>query len=400
MAKRKVGMQVAAAAALVASSTSPSLGAAREAVGAAASVIEQNASPDAIFAAAFGRKMAPLPRQPYPLVVDGGAVGTVEAEPGDGAASLLFSRAQFIGALEAILLPEILARLSSAGTGGNLAPEDTAPSGVTVRFDRAAMALVAEVAPDSRRVRALSREIDVPDTQGEPQALVSGVVNVRAGVGWRTGREAESFREPVAVAFDGAVNIGGLVLEGDWFYDEGSRKSWQEDDARLVYDLLDQEIRLSAGDVEPPLIGYQTPICTGGVAAFRNRNLQPYRSTRPSTSQILDLDQRSTVQAYVNGVRVNNFTLPAGRYDLRDLPLSAGTTNDVRIVIEDQTGGRRELAFPAADSSSVANTLSAQGAGEIPCSASSLLRRLDLRKGATVLGSVKDTARRRRAGPP
>src|SRR3954469_11091184 len=36
--------------------------------------------------------------------------------------------------------------------------------------------------------------------------------------------------------------------------------------------------------------------------------------------------------------------------------------------------------------------------GEIPCSASSLLRRLDLRKGATVLGPVKDTARRRRAG--
>src|SRR3954462_14246666 len=35
---------------------------------------------------------------------------------------------------------------------------------------------------------------------------------------------------------------------------------------------------------------------------------------------------------------------------------------------------------------------------EIPCSVSNLLRGLDLRKGATVLGPVKDTARRGRAG--
>src|ERR671921_110388 len=54
--------------------------------------------------------------------------------------------------------------------------------------------------------------------------------------------------------------------------------------------------------------------------------------------------------------------------------------------------------FGWADSNSVANTTSAQGAGEIPCSASSLLRRLDLRKGATVLSPVKDKARRWRAG--
>src|SRR3954454_23451320 len=39
-----------------------------------------------------------------------------------------------------------------------------------------------------------------------------------------------------------------------------------------------------------------------------------------------------------------------------------------------------------------------RAAQEIPCSASSLLRRPDLRKGATVLSPVKDKARRRRAG--
>src|SRR5918997_2858137 len=54
--------------------------------------------------------------------------------------------------------------------------------------------------------------------------------------------------------------------------------------------------------------------------------------------------------------------------------------------------------MPWADSNSVTNTTSAQGAGEIPCSASSLLRGLDLKKGATVLGPVKDKARRGRAG--
>jgi outer membrane usher protein len=75
----------------------------------------------------------------------------------------------------------------------------------------------------------------------------------------------------------------------------------------------------------------------GGVTVSRNFNLDPYFIRYPSYGLAGTATTPSTVDVYVNGILVQRREVPPGPFDLRNIPVSAGSGN-ARIVIRDAYG--------------------------------------------------------------
>ncbi|HYS56489.1 MAG TPA: fimbria/pilus outer membrane usher protein [Thermoanaerobaculia bacterium] len=75
----------------------------------------------------------------------------------------------------------------------------------------------------------------------------------------------------------------------------------------------------------------------GGVTVSRNFNLDPYFIRYPSYGLAGTASTPSTVDVYVNGILVQRRDVPPGPFDLRNIPVSAGS-GTARVVIRDAYG--------------------------------------------------------------
>ena len=73
-----------------------------------------------------------------------------------------------------------------------------------------------------------------------------------------TDRKTNGFhdRQQWGLALDGALNIDGVVLEGSAFGEVSEAAALDRGDVRLVYDLPQRALRLMAGDLSYPVVGY------------------------------------------------------------------------------------------------------------------------------------------------
>ena len=166
-----------------------------------------------------------------------------------------------------------------------------------------------------------------------------------------TGVEFPSFN------FDGAARIGAFVLEGEGSFYTGDAKGFAQSyfqdyvfyrrGTRLVYDMPDDAIRIRAGDVTPDFSGFQTSTDLLGISATKSyQQLQPGKSIRPTGASSFRIDRPSTVDILIGDALVRRLRLGPGIYNLSDLPLQAGA-NDIKLVIEDDTGAKQTLEFTA-----------------------------------------------------
>lgn len=75
----------------------------------------------------------------------------------------------------------------------------------------------------------------------------------------------------------------------------------------------------------------------GGVTVSRNFNLDPYFIRYPSYGLAGTASTPSTVDVYVNGILVQRREVPPGPFDLRNIPVSAGS-GTAQVVIRDAYG--------------------------------------------------------------
>jgi outer membrane usher protein len=191
-----------------------------------------------------------------------------------------------------------------------------------------------------------------PDATGAlAPSAVSGFINLLAGGGGARDRAAGSTLQPLHLHSDAAVNVVGWVLEA-----RGDVASQPELDAPitvhrgdvlLTRDVAAQAVRYIAGDYSVPAAGLQASYPVLGVGVVRNFALQPYKVLRPVGSFDFVLERPSSVTVLVNGTAVQTLQLPAGRHDIRDLPLGAGV-NNIELLIKDDVGIVRRVAFSAA----------------------------------------------------
>lgn len=309
-----------------------------------------------LFQRIFGQPRTLGEAQPVvvPFFLDGQEQGQVLVlfTPG-GKPRVLFQAAPFLVKAESLLRPELQSQLQSlVDRQGNLSLADLLAVGLVASFDERRLELRVQVPPAQRRTSVYNLGEDglPPEAQDAlPPSRFSGYLNLRGGqeIVWSGQQGDELGRLPLGLGVEGALNWQGWVLEGSGTFTERANPALVRGDVRLVRDVPSQAVRYVAGDLSLPAVGYQNSLPLLGVLAARNFSLQPYRTTRPINEFEFFLDTPSRVEVFINGLLVQTLQLPAGRQDIRNLPLNTGI-NDVQLVITDAVGRVQRLNFPAA----------------------------------------------------
>ncbi|MEM9002994.1 MAG: fimbria/pilus outer membrane usher protein, partial [Cyanobacteria bacterium P01_F01_bin.86] len=268
---------------------------------------------------------------------------------GGSQADILIEADDLLIATAELVRPDIQAQLSTAvDNSGQINLRDIRQTGLEVTFDERRLELQLQIPPPLRATSVSnvdSRDIPSAYHTALRPSYTSGYLNIRGGqnIVW-TGETGETGRQPLLLSFDGALNMGGWVLEGSLDFDEGRSSSWQLGDVSLVHDDIANAIRYRIGDLSVPIRGYQSSIPMAGITIARNFSLQPFRVTRPISRFEFFLERRATVDVFVNNQLVQTLRLEAGPQDVRDLPLNAGI-NGVQLVITDDLGQIQRLDF-------------------------------------------------------
>jgi len=230
--------------------------------------------------------------------------------------------------------------------------------GITMRYDPLNLDLEVFPTVDQRPTSTINFKQDAEEESAtlEKPAYVSAYLNMHLGASY-LGQSANGSTglEAPTIDFDGAVRIGPYVLEAEGtFYNPGSpwlSPGYFQDyvfyrrGTRLVYDLPDEAIRVRMGDVSPAYTGFQAaPDLLGLSADVAYAQLQPQKSIRPTGAHSFRIERPSNVDILVDNVLTKHIRLGPGNYNLTDLPLNPGA-NNVKLVIEDDTGQRQTLEF-------------------------------------------------------
>lgn len=262
-----------------------------------------------------------------------------------------FSGPHVFDLLRPLVVPDLLARLQAAAEkDGYLSVARLVEAGIGAEYNAGELSLRLYVPFELRTLTAVdvaARHPPLENVPIRPPADISAYVNLRAGDDYlsRSGAGANPRRQPAVVDLDGAFRLFDTALEFPLTYREQSADPWQRGDVRLVRDFPADRNRLVLGDLNYATTGFQGFQSVGGVAFARNFNLQPYRIAASTGEREFTLPRRSQVDVLVNGRRVRTLNLEAGRYNLRDLPLTTGT-NNVAIRIVDEVGRVEVVQFP------------------------------------------------------
>lgn len=297
-----------------------------------------------------------------PLIDDGRSLGdiAVQIDPSDAVA---IGREPLLQAIAADINAPTRSRIEALQSpSGYLTVAALRGAGVDAMFDPASQELKIRIAPDDRAVGDIGlglRQTLQASAQTQAPADVSGYINFVAGVDYAwdaPDSELEGGEASAHLEIDSGIRAWDTVLENRVLYDgdvdtnlcpvgaicnfdhtAGVKRQM----TRLIRDFPDENIRVSAGDVDPIGAGLQRRANISGVSVEKApRKLNPIAVSAPFGSGSLRLERASDVEIRVNGVLVQTLHLRPGVYNWRDLPLSTGA-NDVEITTIDDLGQRR-----------------------------------------------------------
>jgi outer membrane usher protein len=154
-----------------------------------------------------------------------------------------------------------------------------------------------------------------------------------------------------SVFLDGAVGRGHAALRSTAFWDRGN--GWRRGLARFELDQPQHLRRWTLGDqfaiARDPLGG---GALIGGFGVERAFDQDPYLTTFPQPFYQGVIEAPGVVEVYANGALIGRREVGPGPVNLQNLGVPPGRS-DVRIVVRDPFGNRRELAASTYYGSSV-----------------------------------------------
>jgi outer membrane usher protein len=220
-------------------------------------------------------------------------------------------------------------------------------AGLSTEFDKTRLELAVSPTVDQRIRGKLSADHALRVPRGEtiaPPAAFAGYLNTRVGLGYQSEPFEDEGEGSARLSLDGAVRWHDIVFEsaGSFAGDDGY---FVRGASRFVYDLPEDAVRVSIGDVLAPTAEHQSSASLLGISIEKTYGkLQPSKEVRPTGSRSFRIESISKVDVVINGSVIQRFTLRPGNYDLDDLPLTVGA-NDIELVIEDDVGRRRTIEF-------------------------------------------------------
>jgi outer membrane usher protein len=287
----------------------------------------------------------PAMEMEVPVKDDGLSLGqiAVRVSPNGDA---MAHKERFIQLVTPILRDEPLAALKAAPDIDGYVRLAALPSNTLgVRFDPGLVEVQVAPTVDQRAKASLSgsnaRQEVLSENMSKP-AQTSAYINTRIGVDYaNTSLFSTDGTFGGRVGFDGAARRNGVVYESTaaLAQDTGFARSG----TRFVYDMPEDVLRLSGGDITPPKANYQSGSDLLGITIEKTyQKLKPGADIRPTGSHSFRLDRPSDVEVINNGAVVQRLHLRPGEYDLKDLPLASGA-NAIALAITDDLGQKRTL---------------------------------------------------------
>jgi len=259
-----------------------------------------------------------------------------------------FSAQRLLDLLSNVVDPAVLTTLRGSFAGSaTLTPASFEASGIRIRYDPQQLALVLDIAAERRASRSVQVSPLDRSRIGEfdRPAGFSAYLNVRGNLDYLWDGANDGLQSPI-MYMDGAVRVGGIVVESESAWQPGSSGvDYQRLGTRAVYDDQRHLMRWTAGDLQPVTRALQSSPDIAGISVFRSYSvLQPQEIVRPRGDRSFQLQRASQVEIQVNGQIVRRLQLQPGTYNLRDFPYTQGS-NDIRLSILDDTGRTETLRF-------------------------------------------------------
>jgi len=316
-------------------------------------VVASGAAPDArtrdeLFREIFKRPPPPIPVDSYVIVVIDGAVREkIRALLSPDGQGISLEGKRLTVLLSHVLRPELVSQLQQQiDSRGFLDRAAIEEAGLTTAFDARAFEYLLTTAPAMRASKTLyvsPPPLDPLAVEAVRPATVSSFLNFNLK---GTDRKTNGLRDMQqwGLALDGALNLNGVVLEGSAFGDVSETTALDRGDVRLVYDLPRRALRLTAGDLSYPVVGYQSPVPAAGIGVSTDFSLQPQMLTYWAGEFSFELERPAEVKIFMNDSLISTLQLPAGVHDLRRFTPAVGH-NDIEVVIDDSAGRREVLNF-------------------------------------------------------
>jgi len=154
-------------------------------------------------------------------------------------------------------------------------------------------------------------------------------------------------------ALAGAVEANAILAYGPWTLQSEQAASirsasnliFNRTRSSLAFDDLKGLTRVTIGDVSPAVGVGSTASRLLGVQWARRYEFDPSIATQPTFALTGQALTPSTVDVFVDGIRVRTFSVAPGWFDLRDLSYFSGLRN-VDIVVRDRAGVESRSTLP------------------------------------------------------
>jgi outer membrane usher protein len=290
-----------------------------------------------------------------PLFIAGIARDTITFYPSESLAQYAVDADKLLSAVEEFLQPRTFAALKQLrhmeeGRGVVLRFSDLEQVGLAPKYREDTLELMVQVPPTIRRTQLIDFRANTftDSSRLHAPAKFSGYLNMYANQDYAFRDSSAGTREgrlPLLASFDTAFNIQSVVLEGSGNFQEGGATPWRRNDVRLVKDFPKDAVRVQLGDLSYRTLIFQQTRPMGGISISKNYDLQPYLLTVPTSRNEFFLKSPSELEVYVNDRLFQRMKLPAGNFDIRNLPLSTGL-NHIRYAVVDESGRAESIAQP------------------------------------------------------
>lgn len=283
-----------------------------------------------------------------PVAVNKRLVGEIVVSHRDG--RYFVEKDPLFAVMDRHIAPDLIEKLKKKFvTEKNVDVTDNRVEELTLKYNEFDLVLDLNVDAKARGLNVVSFAAPPPDVYSEQviePTWLSGYFNLRGSKLWdHPGPTGETENSPFNGSIEGVLNLLGVVAEGNVDYTENASTPWRRRDVRMTWDDEKRAVRYALGDINYPVLGFQSFRPMAGLSVSRNFAIQPYRVVTPAGYNQFFLEHPSRVRIFVNGVFFREVELDEGVHDLRSLPVIRGL-NEVEIEIIDPFGRREVLVFP------------------------------------------------------
>ena len=297
-----------------------------------------------LYGGGIGASLASTFDMDFPVKLNGAQVAQLTAIV-DGMSLHGVSADELKTNLANLLSDEVLVFLTEQGTRMLNVAELTA-QGISLEMNPQDLTLTMVLAERAMATGRLS--YSQLEGASPPSEAASWAVLNNFNVNHQRTNNNQSYESLVEWLLDGNVGGGdGINFAGSGFWQRGNDKEslFYRGDFTLYYDEFAKPRRYRFGDIQNQVTGHLSSYQLGGISVASEYNaLQPQRNLSPGNSQVFVLSNTADLDVYVNGFSVSRIRLRAGRYDIKDLPLTSGS-NNIRIVAEYINGETETFEF-------------------------------------------------------